>query len=226
MVLFASRLFASRRALLFAPALFATHQTQSPLPATAASSGRSHPATVVYIAQSLDGYIARLDGGLDWLPQPSEDASDDFGWSEFQAGIDAILMGRKTFETVVGLGGPWPYKDKQVTVLSSTLKSVPKSIEMQPITLSCESPTEVLSSMARNGVKRVYVDGGTLINSLLRDDVVDEMIITTVPVLIGEGVRLFPAGALDADKTWIVEGDPHVYQGGLVKTRYRRVRRI
>jgi dihydrofolate reductase len=176
---------------------------------------------VIYIAQSLDGYIARQDGGIDWLPQPSEESTDDFGWAEFQAGIDAVLMGRKTFETVVGFGGAWPYQ-KPLTVISSTLKSVPKSVELQPVTLSSEPPSRVLSQMAEKGVRRVYVDGGTLINSLLRDNLMDEMIITTVPVLIGEGIRLFPSGVLEADKPWDVVGKPRVYAGGLVKTTYRR----
>lgn len=200
-------------------ALAVTHQSASP---AAAASVAVRPTTVIYIAQSLDGYIARQDGGLDWLPQPSKDSKEDYGWSEFQAGVDAILMGRKTFETVVGFGGAWPYQGKPLTVISSTLKSVPQSVELQPITLTSDPPSKILSNMAENGVRRVYVDGGTLINSLLHNDLVDEMIITTVPVLIGEGIRLFPAGILGADMPWTVSGEPRVYDGGLVKTTYRR----
>lgn len=139
------------------------------------------PATVVYCAISMDGYLSRPDGSLDWLPQPDTSTSaDDLGFEALQSSVDRIFMGRKTFEVASGFDGPWPYA-KPLTVISSTLESVPERLRGK-VTLTSEAPRAALRQMLREGVKRVYVDGGMLITSLLREDAIDEMILTT-----GEG---------------------------------------
>jgi dihydrofolate reductase len=142
------------------------------------------PATTVYCATSLDGFLARPDGALDWLPPPPNTdgndpntGDDDLGFSALQAKVDGILMGRKTFEVVAAFDGPWPYS-KPLTVISSTLTAVPARLQ-DKVVLASEDPREVLKRMSRQGAQRIYVDGGTLITSLLREDAIDEMILTT-----------------------------------------------
>lgn len=169
-----------RRSLVLGIVLPAALQTKFP----ASASVVRRPATVVYCATSLDGFLARPDGSLDWLPPPPQpiDAgyasnTDDLGFEALQSSVDRIFMGRKTFDVVTAFDGPWPYS-KPLTVISSTLKTVPDKLRGK-VTFTDEQPLAVLDEMSRAGVKRVYVDGGTLITSLLRKDAIDEMILTT-----------------------------------------------
>ena len=169
-----------RRSLVLGIVLPAALQTKFP----ASASVARRPATVVYCATSLDGFLARPDGSLDWLPPPPQpiDAgyasnTDDLGFEALQSSVDRIFMGRKTFDVVTAFDGPWPYS-KPLTVISSTLKTVPDKLRGK-VTFTDERPLAVLDEMSRAGVKRVYVDGGTLITSLLRKDAIDEMILTT-----------------------------------------------
>ena len=152
------------------------------------------PKCSVFIATSLDGFIARVDGNLDWLPG-SDGVSDgeDYGYKSFFESIDALIFGRKTYELASSFP-EWPYAGKDVVVLSSRY---PKTL--QPITRNVEGtslpPSELLSIMESRGARHVYVDGGTTIQSFLRDHLIDEITITRVPVLIGEGIPLFgPTG--------------------------------
>ena len=176
----------------------------------------------VFIATSLDGFIARPDGSLDWLmrAQAAAPAGEDFGYAAFMAGIDALVMGRKTFETVLGFD-PWPYPGRPVHVMSrSTTVKIPDALGplVQP---SGETPAELLQRLARTGVRRCYLDGGELIQSFLHADLVDRMTLTTVPVLLGSGRQLF--GALPADRVWTLDGVSH-WDCGFAQVSYARVR--
>ena len=173
--------------------------------------------TVVYVGMSLDGYIAGEGGTLDWLPQPPE--GEDFGWAEFLAGIDTLVMGRATFETVRQFDA-WPYDGTPVVVLSRTMNAVPPELEGK-VRVSSKEPAALLVELGSQGVQRVYIDGGRVIQSFLAADRVDEMILTTVPVLLGGGVPLF--GKLDARQAWSLEGAQQLGMG-LTKTTYRRAR--
>ncbi len=144
--------------------------------------------SIVYIATSLDGFIADESGGLDWLNNIPNPENSDYGWQEFNNRIDAILMGRGTFETVVAFGD-WPYQ-KPVHVLSTSLTAVPERLAKK-VKLHHGSPVSILTELENEGVKNLYVDGGRLIQSLLREDLVDEIILTRVPVLLGGGIPLF-----------------------------------
>jgi len=174
--------------------------------------------TVVYVATSLDGFIARKDGSVDWLPEPPE--GDDFGWAEFIGAIDAIVMGRTTFEQVLTFG-VWPYEGTPLTVLSRTLSGVPEPL-VGKAEISALAPGALLEELAARGCRRVYVDGGSVVQSLLREDRIDELILTTVPVLLGEGIPLF--GKLESSLAWEMTATEEL-AGGLVKSRYRRARR-
>jgi dihydrofolate reductase len=170
----------------------------------------------VYIATSLDGFIARKDGSIDWLTSIENPSNDDFGYQDFISGIDAIVIGRATFETVLAFPG-WPYT-KPVFVLSSTLRQVPEKLKGKVSLLNLE-PAQALEHLTREGHTRVYIDGGKTVQGFLREGLIDRLIVTKIPVLLGEGIPLF--GPLAQDQHWVhVKTD--VYPNGLVKSEYRR----
>lgn len=143
----------------------------------------------VFIATSLDGYIADADGGIGFLESIPELNEIDSGWNSFMEGIDALVMGRNTFEKVISFGIDWPYQ-KPVFVLSSRLKEIPEKLRDQ-VFLSQGPLKSVLASIHQKGFKNLYIDGGSTIQSFLEEDLIDEMIITTIPVLLGGGIPLF-----------------------------------
>ena len=148
-------------------------------------------SNIIYIATSLDGYIADQQGKLDWLDEIPNPDRIDCGWIAFMARIDAIVMGRNTFETVCGFDCEWPYS-KPVFVLSNTLQSLPEKYKNKAQLVS-GSLTEILQSIHQKGFNELYIDGGITIQSFLKDGLIDEMIITTMPILLGGGASLFGA---------------------------------
>lgn len=145
-------------------------------------------ANLIYIAVSLDGYIASSDGSLDWLINIPNPDQSDFGFNDFLNRINGILMGRKTFEQVVSFG-EWPYS-KKVFVLTRTLRAVPEHLKEKAEIINGEIP-QVLQNLNRMGYNNLYIDGGQTVQSFLRLDLIDEMIITRIPVLLGDGIPLF-----------------------------------
>ncbi len=170
----------------------------------------------VFIATSLDGFIARPDGTLDWLL--SRDApGEDHGYDAFIASIDGLVMGRGTYEAVAGFD-PWPY-DKPVLVLSKTLAAaeVPAHLEGR-IRFADLTPAAAMAQLHAEGMARVYVDGGQLVQSFLAARLVTDMVITTVPVLIGTGRPLFGPTAADIPLTHL---KTVAFPSGLVQSHYR-----
>ncbi len=143
----------------------------------------------VFIATSLDGFIADKNGGIDWLHSIPNPDNNDMGYVEFTNGVDALLMGRTTFETVIGFDVPWPY-NKPVFVLSNKLKEIPESHKGKAFLVN-GNLTEVLAGIHGKGYERLYIDGGTTIRSFLREDLIDEIVLTTIPILLGGGSSLF-----------------------------------
>jgi len=143
----------------------------------------------IFIATSLDGYIADKNGGIDYLHSIPNPDGDDMGYSNFIAGIDAIVMGRTTFETVCSFDIDWPYTIP-VFVLSNTLTEIPEPYKGKAY-LARGPLTEVLASIHEQGFHNLYIDGGKTIQSFLQEDLIDEMIITTIPTLLGGGFPLF-----------------------------------
>ncbi|MGE8063604.1 dihydrofolate reductase family protein [Pseudomonas sp. NPDC089569] len=170
----------------------------------------------VFIAISLDGFIARPDGDIDWLLQ-RDDPSEDHGYPAFIADKDVIVMGRGTYEKVSTFD-TWFY-DRPVVVLSQQLADspVPEALEGK-LRFSRLAPAALMEELARQGVHRVYVDGGQLVQSFLREGLVADMVITTVPVLIGSGRPLF--GTLEQDIDWKLESS-RSFASGLVQSTYR-----
>jgi dihydrofolate reductase len=167
----------------------------------------------VFIGTSVDGFIARPDGALDFLPAGG---GEPHGYNEFLASIDALVIGRKTFETVLALP-QWPYGEKLAIVLSS-----------QPLDFSAVrggrvermqgAPREIFSELEARGIQHVYVDGGVTIQRFLREGLIQRLTITRVPVLIGRGIPLF--GSVPRDIRLELVETRH-YPSGLVKTEYR-----
>ena len=166
----------------------------------------------VFIATSLDGFIARPDGALDWLPG---DDVEPHGYDEFMATVDVLVIGRKTFDTVMTFGA-WPFGAKPVVVLSSRPASV-----IAPAGAMCEAmagtPEQVLHRLASRGMRHAYVDGGITIQRFLAARLIQRMIITRIPVLLGDGIPLF--GALAHDIRF-VHVATHAYASGLVQSEY------
>jgi dihydrofolate reductase len=143
----------------------------------------------VFIATSLDGYIADRNGGIDWLNAIPNPNNDDMGYVAFCKGIDALVMGRKTFETVLGFDVDWPYKIP-VFVLSNKLIEIPESHKDKAFLVK-GSLTEILEQIHKKGYGRLYIDGGTTIGNFLKEDLIDELVLTTIPILLGGGSSLF-----------------------------------
>lgn len=143
----------------------------------------------VFIATSLDGFIADNNGEIEWLNTIPAINTIDTGYEGFTSQIDALVMGRVSFETVCGFDIEWPYK-KPVFVLSKTMKSIPEKLANKVFLLN-GTLAEILDQIQNQGFSRLYIDGGKLIQSFLREDLIDEMIITVIPVLLGGGTPLF-----------------------------------
>jgi dihydrofolate reductase len=170
----------------------------------------------VYIATSLDGYIARTDGGLDWLEHDS--GGDDYGFAAFMSSVDTIVMGRSTFEQVLTFG-QWAYGERRFVVMSRTKKTfdVPEVVTAQ-IEVSSLTPRDLVHSLESRGASHVYVDGGRIIQAFVADGLIDEIIITRVPVLLGSGIPLF--GALEADVP-LQHVTTKAFPSGMVQSSYR-----
>ncbi len=164
----------------------------------------------VFIATSLDGYIARAGGGLDWL-DPFH--GEEHGYGDFFAGVDALVIGRGTYDTVLAFP-EWPYGSKRVIVCTARPASPRHGEEIWS-----GKPGALAERLGREGVRRVYLDGGALISSFLREGLVDELTINLIPIILGSGIPLFTSG-LPEIPLRLVESKS--YPSGLVQMKYRR----
>jgi dihydrofolate reductase len=166
----------------------------------------------VFVGTSVDGFMARPNGDLDFLP---EGGGEPHGYNEFIATVDTIVIGRKTFETVLTFAD-WPYGDKHVVVLSSRPVDL-SAVRGGVVEQMAGPPAEIVSKLAASGAQHVYVDGGITIQKFLHAGLVHRLTITRVPVLIGEGIPLF--GALPREVGLRHVATQH-YPSGLVKSEY------
>jgi dihydrofolate reductase len=165
----------------------------------------------VFIGTSVDGFIARANGDLDWLPPGG---GEPHGYDEFMATVDALVIGRKTFETVLSFD-IWPYGEKPVFVLSTrALAPAPAGAAVERMS---GDPAEIVSQLAVRSVRHIYVDGGITIQRFLRAGLIQRLIITRVPVLIGDGVPLFGTVPGDIRLRHVAT---RYYPSGLVQTEY------
>lgn len=173
----------------------------------------------VYIATSLDGFIARTNGDLDWLPPPVGPHGEDYGYGAFIRTVDVIIMGRGTYEKVVTFGS-WPY-ETPVVVLSSRHLTLPAQTAASIETMS-GPPPEILARLESRGLQHAYVDGGATIQRFLEAGVVQRLIITRVPILIGSGIPLF--GPLTHDVP-LHHVNSRAWANGLVQSEYEVIAR-
>ena len=167
----------------------------------------------VFVGTSVDGFIARPNGGLDFLPAGG---GEPHGYEEFMASVDALVIGRNTFETVLKFD-PWPYGKKRVVVLSSRPVDL-SAVRGGVVEQLAGTPAEIISKLAASGAHNLYVDGGITVQRFLHAGLVQRLIITRVPVLIGEGIPLFGRLGRDVQLRHIATQQ---YASGLVKSEYQ-----
>lgn len=165
----------------------------------------------VFVGTSLDGFIARPNGAFDFL---DAGGNEPHGYDEFIASVDALVIGRHTFDTVLGFGG-WAYGQKPVFVLSS--RDLPPLPPGAVVERMAGDPAAIVAQLDARGVRHAYVDGGITIQGFLRAGLIQRLIITRVPILIGAGIPLF--GALLHDIPLRHVATRH-YRGGLVQSEY------
>jgi dihydrofolate reductase len=169
----------------------------------------------VFIATSLDGFIARESGDIDWLLKHDQ-TGEDHGYNDFISDIDVIVMGRGTYEAVRGMGD-WFYT-RPVLVLSAQLarQAVPSELEGK-VRFSAESPEQAMATLQYEGARHAYVDGGRIIQSFLALDMISDMVITRVPILLGAGRPLFGGGQRDVA---LAHKGTRSFPSGLVQSHY------
>lgn len=173
----------------------------------------------VFIATSVDGFIARPDGDIAWLHRPEFAMPGDRGltYDRFIATVDAIVMGRNTFEKVLTFGF-WPYEGTPVVVLSRRGVEVPAALRGKAVVMA-GSPQAVVARLAAEGKKHLYIDGGITIQAFLEAGLIDELTITQLPILLGEGIPLFGAAGRETSLQLV---ESTVFDNGIVQLRYRR----
>ena len=171
----------------------------------------------VFIATSLDGFIARRDGDLDWLTKYSAEG-EDHGFAAMMASVDGLIMGKGTFQKVLSFDQAWPY-EKPVVVMSRSLKEtdIPDHLSGQ-VRLSDATPKAVMNELSAEGWRRAYVDGGKLIQSFLAEGLIENIWLTRIPVLIGEGLSLFGPVPHDIELEHL---ETQSFPSGLVSSKYR-----
>jgi dihydrofolate reductase len=173
--------------------------------------------TSVFVATSLDGFIARPDGSLDWLneAQAVVPHGEDLGFDAFMDTVDTLIMGRKTFEQVLSFGA-WPYGQTPVVVLSHNPIHIPPDL-VNTVSHASGSPSALLKRLSAQGVRHVYVDGGNTIQGFLAESLIDQITITTIPVILGDGISLF--GPLEKEIR-LVHVKTVAHDFGFVQTTY------
>jgi dihydrofolate reductase len=166
----------------------------------------------VFCGVSVDGFLARPDGALDFLDAGGQ---EPHGFEEFYGGVDVVVMGRKTFEVVLTFG-KWFYGKKQVVVLSSRALDF-SSVKSGVVEQMSGEPADIVAQLKKRGFKHAYIDGGMTIQRFLAAGLIDRLVVTRVPVLIGEGIPLF--GPLPRDLS-LRHVDTRSFRGGLVQSEY------
>lgn len=170
----------------------------------------------VFIATSIDGYIADKEGQIDWLHSIPNPNNDDMGYANFMKNIDAIVMGKNTFNTVLGFDMDWPYQ-KPVFVLSTSLKEIPN--HLKNVFLIKGNLQNIVKEINRKGFSSLYIDGGKTIQSFIEEDLIDEITITTIPIILGGGVKLY---GKTKNQLKYKCSNTKIYLGSIVQSKFIR----
>ncbi len=171
----------------------------------------------VYVAQSLDGFLAKSNGDISWLDKKADpNSSEDYGFANFLSSVDCLVMGRKTFEKVVSFG-VWPYASVDVIVLSKSLKELPTGFTERAEVYD-KSLGELFQLLEEKKYKHIYVDGGQTIQSFLLAGKITDIILTTIPVILGDGIPLFRTLPKEV---WLQHISTKSYKRGFVQSRYQ-----
>jgi len=176
------------------------------------------PTIVVYIATSIDGFISRTNGSLDWLA-PAEDAAAYQRFETFLSTVMAVVMGRNTFQLVLSFD-QWPYQEIPAYVLSRTLSRLPENSPRTVRLRNC-SPEDLIAELGSQKFQRVYIDGGETVKGFLVKDLIDELTITRLPIILGSGRTLFGAVPFDLHYQHV---STQTFSTGAVQSKYVRVR--
>lgn len=174
----------------------------------------------VYIAASVDGFIARPDGDIEWLHRPeySEGQLNGLRYEEYMDTVDAVVMGRNTFDTVLSFDlSTWPYEGTPLIVLTGRKLELPDHLE-DKVRVMSGAPSHIVETLNAEGLEHLYVDGGATIREFLREDLIREMTITRIPILLGSGLPLFGNNGEERDLVLIAST---VSENGFVQERYR-----
>lgn len=171
---------------------------------------------ILYIAMSIDGYIARNNDDIDWL-NIVEKEGEDYGYAEFTESVDTVILGRKTYDKVASMGYPNPHPDKEMIIISRTAQPAKGNISYYSGDLS-----SLIKELKNKEGKNIYCDGGAeLVTALLKLELIDELIISVIPILLGDGIRLFKDGRPENTLKLIKSKG---FEKGLVQVRYEVVR--
>jgi len=178
----------------------------------------------VFIATSVDGYIATPDGGVDWLHTSGnldvDMESEDMGFQAYMNSVDCMIMGRKCMETISGMNltpEQWPYGKIKIIVLSQSIKEAPENMKGKVEMYAGEIPV-LINRLENEDFKHAYIDGGATITSFLNLNRINEITITQVPIILGEGIPLF-GKVFESIK--LEDARATVYENGFIQTKYR-----
>jgi dihydrofolate reductase len=169
----------------------------------------------VFIATSLDGYIARPNGSIDWLLS-FDTGGEDHGYKTFYESTDCLIIGRGCLETVMTFP-EWPYEGQRVIVLSTTMAAVPSAL-VGKIQLYSGELRGLVKRLESEGCSHLYIDGGKLIQSFLNEGLVSELTITRIPIILGEGLPLFGKTTADIRLEHV---STRSYGNGFVQSLYK-----
>ena len=170
---------------------------------------------ILYIAMSLDGYIARPDGNLDWLSSV-ERPGEDYGYADFVRTVDTVIMGRKTYDKVLSFGIPFPHSGRACYIITRQERAPDGNVVFYSGPL-----TELVTQLKSQPGGHIYCDGGAeLVNALQRDNLIDTFVVSIIPVLLGSGIRLFQDGS-PGNTLQLMESK--AFDSGLVQLMYERV---
>ena len=173
----------------------------------------------VFIGTSLDGFIARENGDIDWLDDANKQVTpgEDFGFKSFLESVDQIIMGRKTFDQVMKFDN-WPYNNTKMIVLTSKNIEIPEKLRETVTTSNTSSPEQLIKELSDQSINHIYIDGGIVIQDFLSARLVDEITVTIVPILIGKGKSF--SGLLSKDLS-LEHLKTTVFNFGFVQVKYK-----